>query len=145
MSKEEKKEIEESKELSVIEKVELMNSLVHVIKDKEFIELLKSKENGELVYEVFKKAATDTIEELMGNKSGKKEDIQTVSSVAKELKSTMDFFMNSELINVLAMLNNNISNPQSSQARQMINKQPKETKQQSHRTNGIDRNSTGLY
>lgn len=151
MSEDQKEQPQEvKKEISVIEKVELMNALVKIIKDSEFIKLIKSKENGDLIYDVFYEAATRKITDLMDNKTEKKEDIHTISAVTKELQSTMDFFMNSDFITVLAALNNNITNPkpEQSQARKIINKKPQQSKEvQDSRPyrRGDLTNATGIY
>lgn len=61
----------ENKKLNIIQKVKLMNSLVSLTEDQEFLKLIKSKPDGDLILDIFANAIESKLKTLM---SGEDDD-----------------------------------------------------------------------
>ena len=144
-NKQENHQDTENQELSLIKKVELMNSLVTLIKDQEFINLIKTKDNGELMYKVFMDAATSEIEKLMGNKKEDIEDVNTIKTASRELQGVMDFFMNSKLIELLVILSKNMEAQEVAVRRPVQQQQTKNTQEPNNKTSKRPAQLLGIY
>jgi len=132
------------KTMSTIEKVQLMNSLVNIIKDKEFIQLVTGKENGELALKVFERAATQTIEMLMSDKQveDREEEVDILNRACQDMNRTVDYFLNSELTQALILLANNLNK---SNANTNTSRGVPKTTQNNHVQNNVSRNNNNRY
>lgn len=148
--------IEQNKEMSLIEKVKLMNDLATASQNSEIIEAIKKHPNGEKIYKIF----VDAIEkELASTMTGKQEtvkEINNLSSVIKQAQQTMNnfrdlniVFMKSPLVEVLNLINRNlggqkfqISDMNSSTQLQHRNHQSAESIE--YDSSGVSMRSTGL-
>jgi hypothetical protein len=59
----------------MIEKVKLMSSLASVVSQPEVETILRSYENGDMVYEIFTDAINSKLEELLELKRAKQADV----------------------------------------------------------------------
>jgi hypothetical protein len=99
---------EESGEMSLIDKVKMMNDLASACQNKEVIALLKSLPNGDKVYSTFKKAIEKDLNEIMnGKEDSLPNEVNSLIGAMRELTYNADrlrtFFisiMQSPLISV---------------------------------------------
>lgn len=54
------------RKLSVFEKATIMNDLANIIRDQEFIKILKGKPSGEFIYGLFHQALEQALQKMMG-------------------------------------------------------------------------------
>lgn len=107
---------EAPKELTTIQKVQLMSSLANIATDEAVATMLKERPNGNIVYDIFIEAVDKKLKEIM---DGKPEEIpQQVTSILaatgriditlKEFQRMIMGFMDTPLVEVLNLMNRNL-------------------------------------
>ena len=106
---------EEKREMSTIEKVQVMSALAGVATDEDVKKVLLSKASGELVYNLFVEAVEKKLQEIMDGSQEKEIHMANILGATGRLDQTLQQFqalvvgfMETPLIEVLSLMNRNL-------------------------------------
>jgi len=122
---------EEPKEMTTIEKVQLMSSLASIATDSDIKESLTSRVNGDIVYDIFIEAVEKRLNAIMDGKEGIPEQVTSILSATGRIDTTLQEFqrmimgfMDTPLVEVLNLMNRNLGGKKFDFDKDMINNAP---------------------
>lgn len=102
-------------ELSLLEKVKLMNDLAVTAQDPEVADLIRGRPNGEKIYSLFVSAIERELAQTMNGKKEITKEVDNLSTTVKQTNIVLNnfrdmamLFMRGPLVEVLGMMNKNL-------------------------------------
>jgi len=108
-------EVIAKKEMTTIEKVQLMSSLASIATDETLATDLKSRHNGDIVYQVFIEAVEKKLKLIMDGQEEMPQQVTSLLSATGRIDVTLSEmqrmimgFMETPLVQILSMMNQNL-------------------------------------
>jgi hypothetical protein len=103
-------------ELSMLEKAKLISDLASAFQDKEIIALFMSRNNGAKIKELYESAINNEMAAIMSGEATKKippvtllhNQVEAMANAMSNFHQVITSFMNSPLVQVLGMMNQNL-------------------------------------